>query len=117
MVHTIEAHNSAGSVRASATLHPFDTPPTLGTLDDTPYGPFSLSQFIALVIGCSILAVAIVVMVCVLPGMITRRRRLKVPTAFVNEFLTEDFAEEIQQVVSQRGIPPSCCLIELGIPC
>lgn len=28
------------------------------------------------------------------------------PTAFVNEFLTEDFAEEIQQVVSQRGIPP-----------
>ena len=47
----VEAHNSAGSVRSNSSLLSPGPAPSLTVPVDTPYGPFTLSQFIAIVIG------------------------------------------------------------------
>ena len=46
----------------------------------------------------------LLVMVCVMTALVSGRRARKIRPPSISEFLTEDFAEEVEQVVSGRLI-------------
>lgn len=106
VLHVIVVYNSAGSTQANATLLP-RLEPTLVTPDITPYGPFTLSQLIAVVAGGVSLLLVLLVLLCVLPATV-RRKEKKEPKE--DWFLVEDFAAEIEEVVSDASLLLECVL-------
>ena len=108
--HIIMVYNSAGSTQANSTLLP-PPEPTLGTPDVTPYGPFTLSQLIALLIGVVCLLLVVSVLLCALPAVVRSRRKKEMKE---EKFLAEDFAAEFEEVVSdlEHSLPP----VPLSVP-
>lgn len=95
VVLTLVATNSAGSTQANATI-PAASIPTIAATE-SPYGPFTLSQLIAVIV-CGVGVVVMILLLFIFLTQVIVRRSYS--TAQEEEILNDAFIAEIEHVVS-----------------